>query len=513
MNKDEINSIKLFTKYSILKDNTLKLTFLNDLFTEIDENNVKDVRYFLSGILEKEEDNFQVKTRIKTILNEISAIKQIELESKHHTEALKLKQSILEDIDRSDILLNRELLAYFREKRFDHFFSEVPFLNYTREDFRESIKNICESEPILGFILSKEPQLEYIYSQEKSIDSTVLNAPNSFKYVKEKNNYFPGLLISSDPTAAYIILIAEREGLRLISRPALNKKEIYTIFFPYSMIELKKDTQDKSQYLLIDSGKRVLILNILSKSEFDRLTDIISNYHFIYDSEDIFLNTIKYINTCLENSILIKKDIENFNKELKRIKDNALLKYKKDEDRESKLKTELTHLRIETVEKYRKEQNIVITSINIEEKSNEKNANIASPISSKVSMLLKRHASILTKKDGNKITCILDDADSAYRFAQALEEEMRELSTLLNRDISTVNLCIRLSVLRRKNNLFSKTLDELVELIDTLDENTIILDSMIAGELSDKSSLVLLHDKRLEYLQKEDIDYKFYKKI
>jgi|GEM_PF-5310840 len=515
MNKNDINAIKLFTRYHILNDNTSKLTFLNELFCEIDESNILEVREFLERVALREAGNFQVKTRIKTMISEISNIRpEKENGIDQKKEALRLIKVELEQTDKTDIMMNRELLDYFREKKFDHFFTEVPFLNYTREDFRNTLKKICSSNPIAGYVLSDDKDLELIYSQEKSIDTTVLNLPNAFKYQKEQNNFFPGLLISSAPSSLYILLLADDQGLRLVTRPQMNKNEFFTIFFPYRLLALKENKEDKSKYLNINDGNRILVLNMLSEDDYSRICDIVSNYHFINDSEEIFLESIRYINTCFENNILFKKDVDIYYKEITNIKKKILSTYKREEDREKRLRSELRYIELEIVEKYRDRVKLVICSLNIKDniRERQKKELTVQNISEKVSTVIKRHTAILTKKDSNIITCILDDANSCYRFSQSIKEEMEELSKDTGKCIDSISICLELEVLKRKDKIFSYILDDYIEIIERLEDNSIYLDSNIAEGLSDKSSLVLLHDKRFEPLQK-DSKIKFYKKI
>ncbi|MFA7577120.1 MAG: adenylate/guanylate cyclase domain-containing protein [Candidatus Muiribacteriota bacterium] len=328
-----IKFIKLYTKFSILNTPTKKLTYLRDIdnrrFTKEEK---EEVIKFLDKIIETEKSNVQISksaVRIKETLLKDENYKPPQ-NTQHEKEKISKSKNITDtkietyELSREKpvILMNKNLMARVRENKKDEYFSEVPFLNYLREDMRLMLKDICDEKPLFGYVSTKNPDISTVYNLSRSLDQLAINRLSNFGYKKAIENYFFNILSGIVTDNLYIIVIFDANSIFIIARPKEDNPRVKFFKIPIENIQ-DVFPGEEGLYLKLKDEKFIILENIIP--EYSKLAqNVIKTHNFISNQKiDYFGKQLKKLETLYNagilnyNDFMIKKEeLENLRKKV-----------------------------------------------------------------------------------------------------------------------------------------------------------------------------------------------------
>ncbi|MGM0608569.1 MAG: hypothetical protein ACQESP_09125 [Candidatus Muiribacteriota bacterium] len=520
----DLNYIKLYTKYSILNNNTKKLTFLKELSNlKIPRKKHDEMNKFYDKILELESENKQIFKVVKKIKEDLSKeynfsdiMKEVKGKNKEQEEDNKEKKEDREpsissyEVEQAYSLLklNRELAEEFREKIIDPFFENIPFLNYLRRDFREMLKNIIKIKPYCAFISTRNPDVVSIYNLKRSVDLLTLNGLSKFNLKKSIENYYYNILVGIEPEHLYILTIFSKDSFFIIARPPGQTKTYRYFNISYDFIQDYFMADGKYCFKL--KNEKMVIFQYMPPELKEKIKNLIKRYNFIKKQKvDYFKLEGKKLNTLHKSGILNSDDYENKIMQLKDLRKNifnpqnidALIKNTKI------IKEKVSGFHQELKKEFGKDLAIMYIYIySFSEKVD--NQRIISMIKTNTSLFEGN----LIKKIGDGLLCVFEKTDKLIQCSQSIFEDLKSMNENSG-DEHKINLKIVASygnVFVNNKDIFGSDINLICRIEKEASAGEFICTESFLQNLSNKTDFILICQKKFEGFRD---NYKIYKKV
>ncbi|MDD2714588.1 MAG: adenylate/guanylate cyclase domain-containing protein [Candidatus Wallbacteria bacterium] len=237
------SAVRLYTKYSLQKSKTARLSLLKRVSAEHPEIPLQGEKEKFFELVIIEEQDKPLRDFALGILHKLKGyeVKPVKTAGRPPAKPVKIEQNFRFSVQRENFhgppaQLNSELKKHFAEQCRDPFFSEVPFLNYLRRDLREIIRKILKKPPVFGFFQSKQHNGEAVYTLEKSLDLQLFSGLIPLDRAFFAENHLLDPVARLVPELYYTLVLLDPDGLTLIFRGGLEQVSACYMRLPVSAV-------------------------------------------------------------------------------------------------------------------------------------------------------------------------------------------------------------------------------------------------------------------------------------